>query len=480
MDCCLSSSITVEVCMKSNSTAKKEHVEMAVRKYLYINCFLVKNGKIFSSTNQKSSLVHTQEQNSKEDTQMDEEEENYNNKNEKISTIQKKNQEEIKGIKAFLEKHVDDISICDLPENMFNSSKIIHFNEISDSKLNIYIFTMNEEGAMEETLDEFSEGNENAGENGQDVTACTHFTLPNRNFHGIWETLYYDDDQMKHNLLEYSSTLLLFADANVNPNVINWNKVILLHGPPGSGKTSLCKALAQKLTIRMSNRYSFGQLVEINAHSLFSKWFSESGKLVQKLFTKIKEMVEDPEVFLCVLIDEVESLSAARKAAMSGTEPSDAIRVVNALLTQIDSLKQYPNVLILTTSNITQAIDLAFVDRADIKQYVGLPSARARYAILLSCVAELMRAKIIKDSASESELLQYHELENHPEKDIHGYSTKLKSLSELCSGLSGRSLRKLPFISHAFFIRLSSCSLSDFLIALEKGIQKELDERTKL
>ena len=48
---------------------------------------------------------------------------------------------------------------------------------------------------------------------------------------------------------------------------------------------------------------------------------------------------------------------------MSGSEPSDAIRVVNALLTQIDHIKRYPNVLILTTSNITEAIDLAFVDR---------------------------------------------------------------------------------------------------------------------
>ena len=54
-----------------------------------------------------------------------------------------------------------------------------------------------------------------------------------------------------------------------------------------------------------------------------------------------------------------------------GSEPSDAIRVVNALLTQLDSIKNAPNVLILTTSNITGAIDLAFVDRADIKQYIG-------------------------------------------------------------------------------------------------------------
>jgi hypothetical protein len=31
--------------------------------------------------------------------------------------------------------------------------------------------------------------------------------------------------------------------------------------------------------------------VEVNAHSLFSKWFSESGKLVSRLFAKIMELV---------------------------------------------------------------------------------------------------------------------------------------------------------------------------------------------
>ena len=112
------------------------------------------------------------------------------------------------------------------------------------------------------------------------------------------------------------------------------------------------------------------------------------------MFHKIQELIDDSEALVCVLIDEVsklhtslppphittsphhhcslpphpavaqvESLTSARQSAMSGSEPSDAIRVVNALLTQIDQIKRYPNVIILTTSNITGAIDLAFVDR---------------------------------------------------------------------------------------------------------------------
>ena len=101
----------------------------------------------------------------------------------------------------------------------------------------------------------------------------------------------------------------------------------------GTGKTSLCRALAQKLSIHLSDRFTYGYLVEINSHSLFSKWFSESGKLVQKMFEHVHELVEDPNAFICLLIDEIESLAAARNS--SGNEPSDAIRVVNAVLTQV-------------------------------------------------------------------------------------------------------------------------------------------------
>ncbi|XP_046842110.1 pachytene checkpoint protein 2 homolog [Xenia sp. Carnegie-2017] len=112
------------------------------------------------------------------------------------------------------------------------------------------------------------------------------------------------------------------------------------------------------------------------------------------MFQKIQEFIDDKQALVCVLIDEinfVESLTSARKSALNEQEPSDAIRVVNAFLTQIDHMKIHPNIIILTTSNITGAIDVAFVDRADIKQYIGLPSAKAIYKIYHSCIKELVR-----------------------------------------------------------------------------------------
>ena len=134
-----------------------------------------------------------------------------------------------------------------------------------------------------------------------DLPACDQWELPNKALDRLWEVIVVDD-RIKRDILGYATSAMIFTSAMIDPDIISWNRMMLLHGPPGSGKTTLCKAIAQKLYIRNKCEYDNGFLLEINSHSLFSKWFSESGKLVMKLFDHINDIADDEKSFVCVLI----------------------------------------------------------------------------------------------------------------------------------------------------------------------------------
>ena len=160
------------------------------------------------------------------------------------------------------------------------------------------------------------------------------------------------------------------------------NPLILMHGPPGTGKTTLCQALAQKISIRLSDAYPQTKFLQIKTATLLSKYYSESAKKVDEIFTAIEAMCEDdPQQFVCVLIDEVESIANSRDFSMHG-EAQDSLRATNALLTGLDRIKKQPNVVILCTSNMLECLDAAFLDRCGLRIAVENPSSQVQYEIL--------------------------------------------------------------------------------------------------
>lgn len=80
------------------------------------------------------------------------------------------------------------------------------------------------------------------------------------------------------------------------------------------------------------------------------------------IFASIADMCEeDPELFICVLIDEVESIAGSRESSMHG-EAQDSLRATNALLTGLDRAKKYPNIILLCTSNMLDCLDAVCAD----------------------------------------------------------------------------------------------------------------------
>ncbi|RHZ65692.1 putative pachytene checkpoint component Pch2 [Aspergillus thermomutatus] len=343
--------------------------------------------------------------------------------------------------------------------------------------------------------------------------------LPSTELDGLWES-YSDPLFLKHGqrthemsslqydqplqstLLRAISRMVSFSARKLDKWTINWNRLILLWGPPGTGKTSLCRGLSQKLAIRLGKHYPQSKLVEINAHSLGSKFFGESGKLVSKAFENIELLLEEEEdTFVCVFVDEIETLAARRERALSGKEPFDAVRAVNALLTGLDRLKQHHNVVVICTSNLVTALDQAFLDRVDIKQFVPHLSDRTIYGIYKDCLEELGRRGIIEGASFDvvqvnpedpQTALQYVEQPAESlmlpmfEEMLLNYqifpNAIPKQLADAASasvGLSGRTIRRLPALSLVLHCSSTRCDIRAALQALQKCIASEIQAKAE-
>jgi SpoVK/Ycf46/Vps4 family AAA+-type ATPase len=315
---------------------------------------------------------------------------------------------------------------------------------------------------------------------GEVLSVACETALPSVRFENDWDALVYDtgESDVKQLLLDFMSVSVTFGDYQVCSDTIGCNRVLLLYGPPGTGKTTICHGLSQKLSIRYSHRYQSAMILEVNTHSLFSKWFAESGKMVKKLFDKLNALASNSSALVFVLIDEVESLATARSAAASGSDPSDAIRVVNALLTQIDSIRRHKNVVIMATSNLTECIDVAFLSRADIRQFVGPPSERARYAILKSCIDELVDKGLVQPGY---DLLDIEDCGKFDATMIATFKSTvvLRQAAQASGGFSGRILRRLPFLAFVFGRLQGPTSLDQFLQALLLAIKRQNEQDEK-
>lgn len=171
----------------------------------------------------------------------------------------------------------------------------------------------------------------------------------------------------------------VFMSRSVPENVakvlkIKHTKGIILHGPPGCGKTLIARKIGQMLNVATTKI--------VNGPELVDKWLGSSEKNIRELF---KSAEDDPQRLHLIIIDEIDSICSKRPTGNLDC-PSANLRMqmVNQFLSKIDGVQEINNILIIGLTNRFDQLDPAIIrsGRLDLHVKINLPNVAARKQIL--------------------------------------------------------------------------------------------------
>ena len=153
----------------------------------------------------------------------------------------------------------------------------------------------------------------------------------------------------------------LFQRLGVDPP-----KGVLLHGPPGTGKTRLARAVANE---------SSAQFFHIAGPEIMGSAYGESERKLRELFEQAAAAA--PSI---IFIDEIDSIAPKRGQVTGETEK----RLVAQLLSLLDGLEPRQNLVVIAATNRPEALDEALrrPGRFDREIVVGVPDEQGRREVL--------------------------------------------------------------------------------------------------
>ena len=143
-------------------------------------------------------------------------------------------------------------------------------------------------------------------------------------------------------------------------------KGVLLHGPPGCGKTLIARTIAHETE---ANFFS------INGPEVIHKFYGESEAHLRKIFEEASR--KGPSI---VFLDEIDAIAPRREKVVGDVEK----RVVAQLLALMDGLNKRQNVIVICATNIPNALDPALrrPGRFDREISIPIPDRNGRLEIL--------------------------------------------------------------------------------------------------
>ena len=143
-------------------------------------------------------------------------------------------------------------------------------------------------------------------------------------------------------------------------------KGVLLHGPPGCGKTLIARAVAHETE---------ATFFSINGPEIIHKFYGESEARLREVFEQASRQA--PSI---IFLDEIDAIAPKRERVVGDVEK----RVVAQLLTLMDGLARRSNVVVIAATNLPNALDPALrrPGRFDREIAISIPDRDARREIL--------------------------------------------------------------------------------------------------